>query len=294
VAGAPGDDVGANVDQGSAYVFQKPAAGWASGTETANLTASDGAAGDQLGRSVAVAGDTVVAGAPLDAVGANAGQGSAYVFQKPAAGWAGTVNEAAKLTASDGAPFDELGFSVAVAGDTVVAGVPGDDVGANVNQGSAYVFVNVTNQPPSCAGVTASPGVLSPATRDMKLISLSGATDPDGDPLSYRIDGVSQDEPVTAQGDDTTPDAQLTGAGANSNQVLVRAERNPQLNGRGYRIAYRVSDGRGGSCSRTAGLGGNTNAKVAVPRRKDETAVDDGDTRSWNSFTGAPLAGTLP
>ena len=150
------------------------------------------------------------------------------------------------------------------------------------------------NQPPSCAGVIASPEVLSPANRDMKPISLSGATDPDGDPVSFRIDGVSQDEPITTQGDDTTPDAQLTAAGANSNQVLVRAERHPQRNGRVYRIAYTVSDGKGGTCSRTAGTSGNTKAKVAVARKKDEPAVDDGNASSWNSFTGAQLFGTLP
>ena len=56
-------------------MFVKPAAGWANATETAKLPASDGAAGDQLGFSVAVSGDTVVAGANLDDVGANAEQG---------------------------------------------------------------------------------------------------------------------------------------------------------------------------------------------------------------------------
>lgn len=152
----------------------------------------------------------------------------------------------------------------------------------------------LSNQSPSCTGVTASPDVLSPATREMNLISLSGATDPDGDPVSYQIDGVSQDEPVTARGDDTSPDAELTGAGASSNEVFVRAERNPQLNGRAYRIAYTASDDKGGSCSRTAGVGGGTNAKVAVPRHKKQAAVDDGDTNSWDSFTGAQVFGTLP
>src|SRR5206468_890273 len=116
------------------------AGGWASATETARLTASDGAAVDQLGTSVAVAGDTVVAGARFDEVGSNSDQGSAYVFVRPAGGWA-SATETAKLTAADGAAGDELGFSVAVAGDTVVAGAEGDDVGSNSNQGAAYVFV---------------------------------------------------------------------------------------------------------------------------------------------------------
>ena len=79
VVGASGHDVGPNANQGSAYVFVKPPTGWASGTQTAKLTASDGAALDFFGGSVAVSGDTVVVGAGGDDV-AFADQGSAYVF----------------------------------------------------------------------------------------------------------------------------------------------------------------------------------------------------------------------
>jgi alpha-tubulin suppressor-like RCC1 family protein len=147
------------------------------------------------------------------------------------------------------------------------------------------------NQEPNCSAVTATPNSIWPATRDqMALITLSGATDPDGDALSYQIDAVTQDEYVTGVGDDTSPDAALPSAGADSNQVLVRSEANSRFNGRVYRIAYTVSDGEGGSCSGTAGPGGNTTAKVGVRRTKSTSAVDDGDTTSWNSFTGAPAS----
>jgi hypothetical protein len=74
----------------------------------------------------------------------------------------------------------------------------------------------------------------------------------------------------------------------------TQAERNPTLNGRVYRIAYTVSDGHGGTCSGTAGMGGDTNAKVSVPRKNGAPAVDNGDTNSWNSFTGQQVSGTLP
>lgn len=141
VVGAPLDDItGANTSEGSAYVFLKPASGWVNATETAKLTASDGAAGDTLGRSVAVFGDTVVVGAPQHEVGGNARQGSAYVFVKPASGWVNST-ETAKFTASDGAAGDRFGHAVAISGDTIVLGSFGNDVGANVDQGSAYVFV---------------------------------------------------------------------------------------------------------------------------------------------------------
>ena len=86
---------------------------------------------------------------------------------------------------------------------------------------------------------------------------------------------------MTGVGDDTFPDAALTAAGAGSSQVLVRAEANSHFDGRVYRIAYTVSDGNGASCSGTA--------KVGVSRKKGTTAVDGGDTASWDSFTGSPV-----
>jgi hypothetical protein len=140
VVGAVGDDIGANTDQGSAYVFVKPPGGWGNMTQTAKLTASDGAAGDWFGNSVAISGDTVVVAAAAADIGANTDQGSAYVFVKPPGGW-GNMTETAKLTASDGADSDQFGASVAISGDTVVVGAVGDDIGANTDQGSAYVFV---------------------------------------------------------------------------------------------------------------------------------------------------------
>jgi hypothetical protein len=33
------------------------------------------------------------------------------------------------------------------------------------------------------------------------------ATDPDGDPVTLSVDGVTQDEPVSGPGDPTSPDA---------------------------------------------------------------------------------------
>ena len=64
VVGAPFDDS----SRGSAYVFVKPASGWTNANQTAKLTASDGANGDQFGVSVAISGDTVVVGTGDDSV----------------------------------------------------------------------------------------------------------------------------------------------------------------------------------------------------------------------------------
>ena len=94
VAGAIRDDCppGLGNTCGAAYVFIRDGAGW---TQRAKLTASDAAAGDQFGSSVAVSGDTVVIGASQDDVR----RGSAYVFVKPAGGWTGALTEDAKCSA---------------------------------------------------------------------------------------------------------------------------------------------------------------------------------------------------
>ena len=124
VAASDDHTVGNNVQQGEGYVFVKPASGWENSNESAILTSSDGAAGDLLGASVAISGDTIALGALNHKVGANAEQGSAYVYTKPAAGWGETKGntETTELTATDGAAGDHLGSAVAISGDTVFAG----------------------------------------------------------------------------------------------------------------------------------------------------------------------------
>lgn len=121
------------------YVFVKPKGGWTSETETAKLTASDGARGDFLGASVAIQRDTIVAGAPSATVNGNGGQGAAYVFAEPRRGWANET-EIAKLTASDGAANDNLGWIVGLSGDTFVAGALFATENGNAGQGAAYAF----------------------------------------------------------------------------------------------------------------------------------------------------------
>ncbi len=142
VVGAPNSTVGLNAGQGQAYVFVKPITGW-SGTRTqaATLVASGGAAGDGFGSSVAIDSDAILVGAPNSTVGLNAGQGLAFVFVKPVAGWNGTRSQTAELTASAGAAGDHFGSSVAIGSDTALVGAPASTVGLNTGQGLAFVFV---------------------------------------------------------------------------------------------------------------------------------------------------------
>ena len=135
------------LDAGAVYVFTKPAAGWTSSTESAKLTATDGAAGDEFGISVAIDGDTVVTGAYRDdsmATDSDDGldSGSVYVFDRDPE--SGKWSQTAKLTASNGDGGDGFGNSVAVDGDTTVVGAYLDDNRGIVltDSGSVYVFTN--------------------------------------------------------------------------------------------------------------------------------------------------------
>ena len=209
VVGARQDDT----RNGAAYVFTKsPNSVWANDEnqtykeEAAKLIASDGAANDELGISVAIDGDTVVVGAHLHDINDNGSSipnaGAAYVFTKPdTGGWANELTkdhrtESARLTAPDGAAKDEFGISVAIDVDTVVVGAhqPSyqgeNDVTVDVGPGAAYVFTRDSNsgkwgQP---IKLTASNGVL----RDGFGISVAvdGNTAAVGAYLFDRDDGV--------------------------------------------------------------------------------------------------------
>ena len=131
---------GGGKDGGYAYVFVKPAGGWTNMTETALL--SDGLTGNYFGGSVAIDGGTIVVGATGAVINGNVDQGAAYVFVKPATGWATTSEFDAQLTASDGTFEDFFGLSLGVSGDTVVAGAPYFEY--RTGPGAAYVFVEPT------------------------------------------------------------------------------------------------------------------------------------------------------
>ncbi len=124
--------MGSTSHPGRIYVFVKPATGWTDMTQTAKLHASDGAVNDDLGSSMVINGDTIVAGAP----NAHTSLGGAYVFAKPVNGWT-NMTETAKLTPSD--QYSALGVSVTISGDTVVVGAT--DPFSSPSVGAAYVFV---------------------------------------------------------------------------------------------------------------------------------------------------------
>lgn len=135
VVGAPNDSVNNKENQGAAYVFVRINGVW---VQQAKLTASDGSAGDSFGYAVSVSRDYIVIGAHKDTVGNNPIQGSAYIFRNNGINW----TQQAKIVAADGATEDAFGISVSIdyITTTAIIGAYGDDIGAEGDKGSAYVF----------------------------------------------------------------------------------------------------------------------------------------------------------
>jgi hypothetical protein len=149
--GVGGLDNDSASDSGAAYVFIRTGTTW---TQQAYVKASNTGAGDQFGSSVAVDGDTVVVGAPLEdsnstgvggAVNDSASDsGAAYVFIRTGTTW----TEQAYVKASNTGASDRFGYSVAVDGDTVVVGALLEDSNSTgggldnsaSDSGAAYVF----------------------------------------------------------------------------------------------------------------------------------------------------------
>jgi hypothetical protein len=130
IVGADGNDDGGG-SSGSAYIFRRTGTNtWDAGTR---ILASDAAASDQFGLSVAIDGDYAVVGAyknddPTDS-------GSAYIFRRTDINaW----DAGKKIVASDAAQGDNFGSSVGISGDYAIVGASKDD--DPLDSGSAYIF----------------------------------------------------------------------------------------------------------------------------------------------------------
>lgn len=135
VAATAGD--GQTVDTGAVYLYEKPATGWADGTETAKLTGSTSAKYDVFGCALAKQGDTIVVGARRASLG-NTNHGGAYVFVKPATGWT-SMTESGTFKGSVGSRIGGFGSVLALTDDTLIVGAPLRDT-LNRNAGGVFVF----------------------------------------------------------------------------------------------------------------------------------------------------------
>ena len=167
---------GANGDQsdnssfhpGAAYVFVRSGTTW---TQQAYLKASntppfdDGFDnGDSFGVAVAIDGDTIVVGAPYEDSGSRGvngdgenndvwDSGAAYVFTRNGTTWSqqAYLKQSNTGITDDRGARDAFGVTLAISGDTIAVGAPGEDSGSTgidgeqfnndaVSAGAVYVF----------------------------------------------------------------------------------------------------------------------------------------------------------
>ncbi|HKQ50594.1 MAG TPA: FG-GAP repeat protein [Phycisphaerae bacterium] len=154
--GVDGDQLdNSAADSGAAYVFVRDGGVW---SQQAYLKASNTGAGDFMGGSVAVSGDTVVVGADQEdsaATGVDGNQvdessadsGAAYVFFRDGGVW----SQQAYLKASNTGTGDLFGIALSISGDTLTIGANEEDSNATgidgnqadntaTNAGAAYLF----------------------------------------------------------------------------------------------------------------------------------------------------------
>ena len=115
--------------RGAVHVFERRGQAW---EHTGVIAPSDRAADDSLGASVAINGDVAVIGAT------GAGDaGAVYVFRRTGGSW----TQEAKLTGSNAVAGDRYGASVAVEGNQLVVGAPGQAS----SRGGAFLYTRGTD-----------------------------------------------------------------------------------------------------------------------------------------------------
>ena len=212
VVGAKGVNIGSTVDAGAVYVFDG-----LEDNSPAKLTAPSTIAGEEVGYSVAIDGDTIVVGtSPASATAA----GKVYVFVKPTTGgWVDSHAPAASLTVNGVTADGGFGEAVAISGDTIAVGAAKEtytDSQSNTvdNAGAAYVFTK-----PDAVwanGVTAAKlRAASPAEGDL----FGSSVDADGDNVAVGAPGANKVFLFTKPNnggwtDDQTPSAALAPSNA--------------------------------------------------------------------------------
>ena len=128
IVGASNDDDNAT-NSGAVYVYDANNLS----AQPTKLTAFDGAEGDYFGVSVSATNDKIIVGANADG-DKGAYSGSVYVYD------ANDLSaQPTKLTAFDGAEFDQFGRTVAANADKIIVAVEYDDDNG-ISSGSVYVY----------------------------------------------------------------------------------------------------------------------------------------------------------
>ncbi len=137
LVGAPGYGFPEKSNAGAAFVFETSEGG---DVVEHKLLPADNAAHDGFGRSIAIAGDVAVVGAPFSEESMNSqNSGSAYVFRYSEGAW----ELEQEIFADDAEGSDYFGSAVAISGDVILVGTPVNNYDGNDSdddRGSVYVF----------------------------------------------------------------------------------------------------------------------------------------------------------
>ena len=227
--------VGADADdneRGAAYIFDFDGVQW---VQTAKLTAIDGSDYDLFGTSVSLFENRALVGARGDDEGTDLNTGSAYVFDFDGTNWI----QSAKLTASDAAKADYLGYSVSLFGDRALVGAYGDD-DLGFYSGSVYVFdFDGTNWNQSTK-LIASDGAQNgnfgysiSLSGDRALVGAYGDTSSgvySGAAYVFDFNGIQWNQTAKLTADDGAADAQFgQSVSLSGNRALIGSIRDSEL-----------------------------------------------------------------
>jgi hypothetical protein len=134
VVGVPNEDIN-GTDAGGVYIFKRLSDDEDDVKQLTRLYASNASDGDLFGTSVAIDGQYITVGAPMnDATKDNAG--SAYLFKMESDD---NITQIATFQSDDADTNDTLGTTISIDGDYIVVGAYGNDDNGT-NSGSAYLF----------------------------------------------------------------------------------------------------------------------------------------------------------
>ncbi len=284
-SGIDGADDDAAAESGSVYIFVGSGTDW---TLQATIKASNTRAGALFGRGLALEGDTLVVGAPGEdsaSMGVEGDQstsgapesGAIYVFVRSGTTW----TQQAFIKASNAEADDEFGASVALSGDTLVVGAPGEasmaytvdgDQSDNSYQqaGAVYVFTRQSESWSQQAYIKPS------NTTDWNNCGAAVAVDSETLAFGCRGDDFDAtgivDNLVT---NDLAPDSGATyvfvrESGVWSQQAYVKASNTGNGDYFGYSVALKGDTLAVGAIREDSALVGNT------PDETDNSAEDSG------------------
>ncbi len=278
---------------GAAYVFVRAGTNW---TQQAYLKAHNTDANDAFGTAVAVAGDVLVVGAPVEASNATGvngdgsnnsapSSGATYVFVRTGTNW----TQEAFLKAHNAGTNDLFGTTVSVSGGTVLVGALEEDSSANTvngdgnnnagfNAGATYVFVRDGTNWSQQAYLKASNTNVRDQFNNTAVESFGGSVSLDGDTA---LIGAYEERSNVNGVNGSQTNASLVQAGAA--YVFVRSGTNWS-----QQAYLKASNTEGGDFFGWAvALSGDTALVTALNEGSNAMGVNGSQTNNFANFSGA-------